>query len=110
MIFNFKRKMTRISRRQYRRDIITLEEYETIQKTLEDDVATAKWQAEIERQLSPPWTGVGDLDWAAIWLWLQEHWIDILRVLLTLLPFIILETGPEVDPEVEPESENIDEN
>ena len=92
---NFARKAQRVARRQKRHGLITAEEYAKVQKAVRDPKIVAKWQAEVEKQMNPPWkVAAGKIDWKAIWDWFVKHWPQIQSILLKLLPLFILKPAP----------------
>jgi len=99
---NFRRKVLRVARRQYRRGLVTREDYAKVLKASHDPEIMAKWETEVEHQLGAPWKVSGAIDWAAIWKWFCENWLSILRILLTLLLFV----APEPASEEESSSES----
>jgi hypothetical protein len=40
------------------------------------------------RQMGAPFPF--DIDWTKIVDWIKEHWVDIIRIILAILPFLIL--------------------
>jgi hypothetical protein len=32
---------------------------------------------------------IGNLDWTKLVAWIKEHWVEILRIILTVIPFIL---------------------
>jgi hypothetical protein len=32
---------------------------------------------------------VGNIDWTKIVSWIKEHWVEIIRIILTIIPFIV---------------------
>jgi len=92
---NFARKAKRVARRQHRHGLITDKEYAKVKEAVRDPKVVAKWQAEVERQMAPPWTvSAGFIDWGAVWDWLVKNWPKIQAILLKLLPLLILEPNP----------------
>ena len=93
---NFARKARRVARRQYRHGLITTKEYAKVKKAVRDPEIVAKWQAEVEKQMAPPWkVSTGKIDWSAIWDWFVRNWPKIQSILLKLLPLLILEPNPQ---------------
>lgn len=92
---NFARKAKRVARRQCRRGLITREEYDKVKEAVLDPEIVEKWQAEVEKQLVPPWKAkTGKIDWAAVWDWFVRNWPKIQAILFKLLPLLILEPNP----------------
>lgn len=93
---NFARKARRVARRQHRRGLITTKEYTKIKEACRDPEIVAKWQAEVEKQLVPPWQAkTGRINWSAIWDWFVRNWPKIQSILFNLLPLLLLESNPQ---------------
>lgn len=104
---NFARKAKRVARRQHRHGLITRKEYDKVKEAVRDPEIVARWQAEVEKQMVPPWVAkTGKIDWSAVWDWFVRNWPAIQAILMRLLPLLILEPNPS---ERKPEGES-DEN
>lgn len=93
--FNFGRKIRRIARRQYRRNLIDYKTYQKVRTGSYDSATVQKWQDAIERRIpGAPWLRKDDTNWAEllqqIWEWFIENWPAILEIILTLLVFVKL--------------------
>lgn len=91
---NFGRKARRVARRQWRRGLMSRDDFDKVIDASRDPDKVAQWEAEVRKQLGAPWEIQGRIDWNAIWEWFIENWPTILKILLTLLAFA--ET-PKVD-------------
>ncbi len=93
----FARQIHRIARRQNRRGDLTNARYQEILQILDNPVATQQWENAVAAQVGSPWREK-EPDWNGIWEWIKAHWIDILKVFISLLPLLILlQPGPESD-------------
>lgn len=106
---NFQRRVQRVSRRQYRRGRLSLDDYQKVQKALQDPERMAQWEAEVVRQLRPARDQERErrINWAALRQWFIENWPTILKIFLSLL--ILLDNAPVLSEANEPlESEEVD--
>lgn len=93
---NFARKMQRVSRRAYRHGEMDERTYNHVMEALKDPDVVEEWQAKVETQMNAPWkVSQGRIDWNTIWEWLKANWPTILRILLSILPLLILDTNTQ---------------
>lgn len=94
------RKVRREARRDRRRGVISREEYEACYAVTEDWDALEQLNRRVEAEVNP-WNqnGLVGADWrewlANLWDWFKENWPEILRIILTIAPLLLLEPEDE---------------
>lgn len=93
----------RIAARVSRRDgKLTEEQYQTVMDAIRHPVrkckdgSTINLMEKIENQVNTEMGKQGlDINWDAIIQWFKDHWLDVLKMIISLLPlFVILDSGP----------------
>lgn len=92
------RRARRQAKREYRAGRIDRDRYEHVLKACRDEDTLTEWNARIKSAQLNPWDHQGVLfaslsgfDFSNIWDWFAENWDEILQILLTVLPLLLLE-------------------
>lgn len=95
-----RKKVRRQARREHRRGKMTDGELRTALAVSNDDVALARLNERVEREVNP-WNRGDGLkgDWKTIlsniWDWFVENWPKILEIIMTIAPLLLLEPRRE---------------
>lgn len=90
------RRLARRIRRQAERSVLTSEEWDAVRTVCASPEKLDMLQAKIKEARLNPWENPNQLAmmdwkdiWATLWDYIKAHWIEILRLILTLAPLLL---------------------
>jgi len=96
-----RRKTLRQAQRERSAGRLTSEQYTAVLAVCDDEKALSELNERVENDVNP-WNradGLIGLDWSSIWAnlwdWFVENWPEILKIIMTIAPLLLLEPKRE---------------